>query len=106
MASGDNMRLRRKANSFLIWREGESVRWHCTAGELAEATGLSLNTVPSICKERKWPIQPGDRHGDLARLFGTRHAPEVDREIKITESFLRQLEGSTLEGFEHVPDSD
>lgn len=104
---GENMQRRRNANTFLVWREGKSVDWDCTAAELAEATGLSVQTVRSICRERGYRVRDGRRSADSVTLFGARGSVDVDdHEVRITESFLRGLEGSMLEGFEHVPDYD
>lgn len=65
----------KEAKAFLIWREGRSVNWNCTAVELAEATGISPRYVRQICAERGWKIQrsePGERSEphDIARVLG------------------------------------
>jgi len=65
MARQLRQRITREANAFRIWREGSSVDWDCTVGELAQATGLHYNTVRVICQERGWT--PRGFH-DPARL--------------------------------------
>lgn len=71
MAQGDNMKILRAAHAFMIWREGVSVKWACTARELADAVGLSPKTVRHICRERRWPIEDGNRGGDNREYLAT-----------------------------------
>lgn len=46
--------LARNAHRFMLFREGASVGWDCTATDLASATGLPLRTVSSICNSDRW----------------------------------------------------
>ena len=59
--SGDNMVAKKAANDFVIWRAGRSVNWDCTAGELADETGLSTQTVYNTCKRRGWDLIHGNK---------------------------------------------
>jgi len=52
--TGQNMVRKRAANDFLIWRAGNSVGWNCTLGDLADETGLHIQTVSATCKRRGW----------------------------------------------------
>ena len=52
-----------EALPFRIWREGNAVRWDCTAAELAQAVGCHVSTVRRIAAERGWPVLPAGTHG-------------------------------------------
>ena len=69
--SGYNMVAKRAANDFAIWRAGKSVDWDCTAGELADETGLSVQTIYNTCKRRGWDLMHGnkDRLSDDTRFM-------------------------------------
>lgn len=54
--TGQNMVLKRRANTFLIWRAGNAVNWDCTAKEIAEETGLSTETIRKVCNAKGWEI--------------------------------------------------
>jgi hypothetical protein len=52
--------MSRRATAFLIWRAGESVNWECTAQDIADEIGKSMQTVWAICKEKGWELQHGE----------------------------------------------
>ena len=54
-----------KANEFLIWREAQSVKWDCTANDLAQATGLGLTTVKRHIRQNGWSerLPKPENHG-------------------------------------------
>lgn len=58
-----NTMLSAKAREFVIWREGSAVNWDCTVQELADATGINLSAVRSICDRKGWKCELGLRPG-------------------------------------------
>lgn len=59
--TGQNMVRKKAANDFLIWRVGNSVGWNCTLADLADETGLHIQTVRATCKRRGWePVEGCD----------------------------------------------
>ena len=60
MARVHEQTLKRMANDFLIWRAGNSVKWDCTAQDIADETGLSSVTVRAACNRRGWSVIPPD----------------------------------------------
>ena len=64
--SGSKMRDVRAANDFAIWRAGQSVKWDCTAKDIAAEVGLHANTVRATCNRRGWEIvRDGDPFAKL-----------------------------------------
>jgi predicted DsbA family dithiol-disulfide isomerase len=64
---GENKRIEGMVNDFLVWRAASSVNWDCTIGDLAEETGLSLQTVSNVLRRKGWRDRVNDdpyRHVD------------------------------------------
>lgn len=53
---GSNKRLQREVNAFMVWRTCKQANWKASAHEVAEATGLTVETVRRICNERQWAL--------------------------------------------------
>lgn len=53
-----------RANEFLVWRAGDSVRWECTAADIAAEVGLTPPGVRAILKRRGWKCEESDREPD------------------------------------------
>jgi hypothetical protein len=56
-----NMVSKMKANEFVIWRAATSVKWDCTAAELAAETGLTSDTVRKTAIRKGWELVSGRR---------------------------------------------
>jgi hypothetical protein len=78
--------MTKRANDFLIWRAGTSVKWECTAQEIADEVKLSRQSVQEACKRRGWKIQRGYTGGNLSSR------PSIDH---IMASKLLQVRGAT-----------
>lgn len=52
--------MTQRANDFIIWRAGKSVKWECTAAEIAAETGIHVVTVHETCRRRGWDVQRGN----------------------------------------------
>jgi predicted DsbA family dithiol-disulfide isomerase len=74
-----NMKIKAMTNEFIVWRAASSVNWDCTIGDLAEETGLSLQTVSNVLRRKGWRDRVNDDpHGFVDRL-------SVDRAMRNTD---------------------
>jgi hypothetical protein len=69
-------------HAFLIWRAGAANSWDVSAQDIANETGLHVNTVRRICKAKGWSsrlrteyLGHVDRYPvDVAMQFGEKYA--------------------------------
>jgi len=43
-----------EAQAYRIRAVGESVKWDCTQKEIADETGIAVQTVHALCKAKGW----------------------------------------------------
>jgi hypothetical protein len=48
--------FQKSAETFAVWRAGNSVNWDCSASDIADVTGLTERRVREICNARKYPL--------------------------------------------------
>lgn len=75
--------IRSKARIFIMWREGRSVNWDCTAEDLARVAGVSVHYARQVARERGWPIQD-----DLTGKRKRRAARETDGPLPVDLSMM------------------
>lgn len=63
---GANKRLQREVNAFMVWRTCKQANWKASPHEVAEATGLTVETVRRICNERQWVLVYDDSTGSMS----------------------------------------
>lgn len=74
----NNRQLKYAAVNFVIWREGASVGWDCSALELAKATGFHVVTVCRHARKSGWPINRRERRRYLGSETTIGRAYPVD----------------------------
>lgn len=89
-----------QTQAFLIWREGRSVKWDCTVGELAEATKIPAPIVRRICREKGYPARAGDPTVIVEDTPVQDEEPVPGSEFRLTDTMLDKLETSLLEEFD------
>lgn len=61
MKRGENQKIKSMACEFLIWRAGMSVKWMCSASDLAKEIDITPEAVRRICKRKGWKFQVDGR---------------------------------------------
>lgn len=72
------------AKRFLIWREGDAVKWDCTASELARAVGVDPRCVAVVCSQESW-----QRRGWFPKKRGIQHDTVDQMNIIPVDTLMR-----------------
>lgn len=73
--------IRRAARAFRIWQYCRSAEWNCSIPEVAEALGLSVDTVRGLCVARNWTARMRATRTDRRGLGRNNTASEADDDL-------------------------
>ena len=59
-----------KAREFAVWRAGNSVKWRCTAREIAQELGMKHATVTDIMRRKGWKCEESSISESRAKRVG------------------------------------
>lgn len=84
---------RSNAMAFRIWQFCQPREWQCTYREVAEGTGLSINTITQIARRRGWIGRIAADGHDTEWRHGNRQRQVPQR---AEEQAIRDLVGANV----------